>query len=113
MTSRVNTIDCSEMNQYGANDGLPYLDSGNITPSAYLDFSSAFDDVTGQQDWGATIRPLSRSSSSRRVSGGIADRVAKFEGMTAEQSLSRPITPPNQNATSEYSSQKMWSILIR
>jgi len=38
--------------------------------------------------------------SSRRISNGIMDRVAKFESMGVDQSQ-RPSTPPHQNATSE------------
>jgi regulatory protein SWI5 len=98
---QVNPNDCSESNQFVGNDSILFPGSGNVTPSDYLDFSMTFDDTSSQQDWGATIRPNGKNSSGRRVSGGIAGRVAQFEGMAAQRPASRPRTPPNQNGASE------------
>jgi regulatory protein SWI5 len=69
---------------------------GNLTPSAFLDFSAEFETGSGMQNSENNSR-----RSSRRISGGIVDRVAKFESL-ALQSPSRPITPPSQDVQSRY-----------
>lgn len=94
----VNANDCAGSNPFGGNDSLLYPDEGAITPSAYLDFSMSFDGLP-QEDWGATIKPSSRPSTGRRISGNIADRIARFESLAAEQSSSRPLTPPSQKSS--------------
>jgi regulatory protein SWI5 len=96
----VNPNGCSGSNPFAGNDSPLYPDEGNLTPSEYLDFSMAFDGLQ-QEDWGATIKPASRPSTGRRISGNIAERVARFEGLAAEQPSSRPLTPPNQNSSSK------------
>jgi regulatory protein SWI5 len=95
-TIKVNTSEFSHGNSFISDSyhGLP------LTPSTFLDFSAQYDDVAGQQDWGMTIKPSTRQSSRRRISGGIANRVAQFENM-AEQPVSRPTTPPNHNGSSK------------
>jgi regulatory protein SWI5 len=85
-------------NHFSGDDPILFTDDG--IPSAYLDFSGELGEGAGQENWG-TIRPSTRPPSGRRVSGGIADRVAMFEGMIGEQSCSRPITPSTQNASSK------------
>ena len=89
----INTVINVDPNNYGGND-FNLFSSDALTPSAYLDFSSAFD---GMPNSGSN----SRRSSGRRISGGIVDRVAQFENL-ALKSPQRPITPPNQNAPSMY-----------
>lgn len=87
----------SRNNYFRDEDPILFPDDG--LPSAYMDFSGVLEEDAGQENWG-TIRPSTRPSSSRRVSGGIADRVAVFESMIGEQLCSRPITPPMQHASS-------------
>ncbi|KAG9236044.1 hypothetical protein BJ875DRAFT_372953 [Amylocarpus encephaloides] len=65
---------------------------GALTPSAFLDFSTEFDNISNGNSGSR------RSSSGRRISGGILGRVAQFESL-ALQSPARPITPPNQNVS--------------
>jgi regulatory protein SWI5 len=91
----INTIINVDPSNFGAND-FNLFSTDVLTPSAYLDFSAGFD---GMQSSGGNSR---RSSSGRRISGGIVDRVAQFENL-ALKSPQRPITPPNQNAPSRYS----------
>lgn len=91
---QINTIINVNPDNFGGNDFNLYS-SGTLTPSAYLDFSA---DFGGLQHSGSSSR---RSSSGRRISGGIVDRVAQFENL-ALKSPQRPITPPNQNAPSTY-----------
>ena len=103
-SSQINTIikpdssASSGNNHFSVDDPILFTDDG--IPSAYLDFSGGLGEGAGQENWG-TIRSSTRPPSGRRVSGGIADRVAMFEGMIGEQSCSRPITPPSQNASSK------------
>ncbi|KAL3426347.1 metallothionein expression activator [Phlyctema vagabunda] len=82
-------VDPSAFN--GGNDFNLYAADGNLTPSAFLDFSQ-FDGLPG-----ASHSASSSKRSSRRISGGILDRVAQFETMAMK--AERPITPPNQNAS--------------
>ncbi|EPE35910.1 C2H2 and C2HC zinc finger [Glarea lozoyensis ATCC 20868] len=82
----------------GANDFHLFGADGQLTPSAYLDFSTAFDSVASMSNGNTESR---RSSAGRRISGGILDRVAQFENM-AMQSSQRPITPPNQNVSNYF-----------
>jgi hypothetical protein len=65
-----------------------------------MNFSIGTENFSGSDNW-ATIKASGRPSSGRRVSGGIADRVAMFECMTGEKSSSRPATPPDQSASSK------------
>jgi regulatory protein SWI5 len=81
----------------GANDFNLFAVDGQLTPSAYLDFSTAFDNATRMPNGNSGSR---RSSAGRRISGGILSRVDQFENM-ALQSSQRPITPPNQNVPSK------------
>jgi regulatory protein SWI5 len=88
----VNTIISVDPNNFEGND-FNLFSTDALTPSAYLDFSAGFD---GMQNSEGNSR---RSSSGRRISGGVMDRVAQFENL-ALKSPQRPITPPNQNAPS-------------
>ena len=90
----VNTIANVDPSDFGGND-FSLFDPDILTPSAYLDFSGGLD---GMQSNGENSR---RSSGGRRISGGIMDRVTRFEKL-ALNSPHRPITPPNQNAPSKY-----------
>jgi regulatory protein SWI5 len=105
----VNANGHSRNSQFGGNDSLVYPDEENPTPSAYVDFSMAFDNLPGQEGWGGTIKPSSRSSHGRRISGNIADRVARYEDLAATQSSSRPITPPNQDSPSTQIGKPLYS----
>jgi regulatory protein SWI5 len=79
----------------GDQDVTTFPDNDTIlTPSAFLEgfvFDGSSQDRTSMG---------SRPSSSRRVSGGIMDRVSKFENMAAQEPQ-RPLTPPSQYASSE------------
>lgn len=89
------------------NTASPNLFSdGNLTPSAFLDFSAGFEDGTGMQNSEHSSR-----RSSRRISGGILDRVAKFENL-ALHSPSRPITPPSQDVQSTFFPCMIYKLLI-
>lgn len=78
----------------GNHDFSLYSSDAILNPSAFLDFSAAFENNTGTNS-GNNSR---RTSAGRRISGGIVDRVAQFENLALE-SPRRPITPPNQNVT--------------
>jgi regulatory protein SWI5 len=91
----VNTIINVDPNNFpGGNDFALFQSDGNMTPSAFLDFSAAMENEYIVQSENSSKR------SSRRISGGIVDRVAQFESL-ALKSPSRPITPPNQNVQSK------------
>lgn len=91
-------VNANAYNSFVANDQQLYPD-GSANPSAYLDFSSDFEEASSQNNWGQTIKPQNgHASRPRRISGGIAGRVAQFEGIGNQRPASRPITPPNQNA---------------
>jgi regulatory protein SWI5 len=97
----VNTIINVDPNQFsGNNDFNLFSNDSALTPSAFLDFSAAFENGNQIQNNGNSRR----SSAGRRISGGIVDRVAQFENL-ALKSPARPITPPNQNATGRHSLQ--------
>lgn len=97
-TMRVNS---NESNSFDVLDTSFLNGNGNLAPSSYLDFSAGFPELSEQQDWSSTVKAKSRPSSERRISGGIAGRVAQFESMSTQQQASRPMTPPNQNASSK------------
>lgn len=78
---------------HGANDFNLYTSDGNLTPSAFLDFSQL-------EGMSHSTSASSSKRSSRRISGRILDRVAQFENMAMK--TERPITPPNQNASGRY-----------
>jgi regulatory protein SWI5 len=80
----------------GVNEFDMFASDGQLTPSAFLDFSTAFDSVASMSNVNGDSR---RSSAGRRISGGIMSRVAQFENM-ALQSSQRPVTPQNQNVSS-------------
>ncbi|KAI2602608.1 hypothetical protein GGR54DRAFT_494216 [Hypoxylon sp. NC1633] len=72
----------------------------NQFPSSALStptFMSFQDSPTGGPGWISEGESPSTRRSSRRISNGIMDRVAKFENMGLD--VSRPLTPPGQNAT--------------
>jgi regulatory protein SWI5 len=93
----INTIMNVDPNQFNGNNDFNLFSSETIlTPSAFLDFSAEFDNGSD-----ATKSENHSRRSSRRISGGIVDRVAQFESL-ALQSPQRPITPPNQNVSSKF-----------
>jgi regulatory protein SWI5 len=93
--SCINGLFPNDVSLLFTHDGLPHQ---------YMDFSAQREDPTVQQDWRIS-RSSSRSSSGRRISGGISDRVRMFEGMGDQKFPSRPITPPTQNASSKFDDQ--------
>lgn len=97
----VNTaVNLSTSSFNGGNDFNLYPSEGPMTPSAYLDFSAGFENASDGSNSGHHSR---RSSAGRRISGGIVDRVAQFENLALQSpGISRPMTPPNQNATGYY-----------
>lgn len=105
----VNENGHSSSSPFGSNDSLLYPDQGNPTTSAYVDFSMAFDNLSEQQGWGATVKPSTRSSMGRRISGNIADRVARYEDLSTSRTSSRPITPPGQDPKSTQLGRLLYS----
>lgn len=108
-TPQRQTFDSSCSGQYAEQPFSPYgyngpintaqvnlFSDGNLTPSAFIDFSAEFEGGTGAQSSENNSR-----RSSRRISGGLLDRVAKFENL-ALQSSSRPVTPPSQDVQSYF-----------
>ncbi|PBP21121.1 C2H2 transcription factor Swi5 [Diplocarpon rosae] len=95
LSGPINTIIGVDPNNYcGNNDFIPYQAETIMTPSAYLDFSAGFENASQGTSSASHSR---RSSASRRISGGIIDRVTQFEHL-ALQSPCRPTTP-NKNAS--------------
>lgn len=76
--------------------GLFGPDSALSTPT-YVTFQ---DSPAGAQGWISEEETSSTRRTSRRISNGIMDRVAKFEGMGGPEGGQRPVTPPNQNEQS-------------
>ena len=98
----INTIISINPNNFnGANDFNLFSADGSLTPSAFLDFSAGFEqsNVNELSNSGNHSR---RSSGGRRISGGIVDRVAQFEQLALQSPEKRPMTPPNQNASSMF-----------
>ncbi|KAK6582518.1 hypothetical protein PZA11_004926 [Diplocarpon coronariae] len=86
----INTIMNVDPNNYsGNNDFSLYQAEAVMAPSAYLDFSAGFENASQGTSSASHSR---RSSASRRISGGIIDRVTQFEHL-ALQSPCRPTTP--------------------
>lgn len=91
----INTIIKFDPNQFSANNDFNLFSNDSaLTPSAFMDFSTTFENSTQTHNSGISRRP----SAGRRVSGGIVDRVVQFENL-ALKSPARPITPPNQNVS--------------
>lgn len=92
----INTvINVNPNNFNGANDFNLFSSDGQLTPSAFLDFSAGFENANETTNSANTSK-----RSSRRISGGIMNRVAQFENIAMQSQ--RPITPPNQNVSSEF-----------
>ncbi|KAK8125800.1 uncharacterized protein PG998_001559 [Apiospora kogelbergensis] len=73
-----------------------YPSSSMSTPT-FMNFS---DSPNGGQGWISEGETSHSRRSSRRISNGIMDRVAKFEQMhPGMEGSQRPLTPPHQNAT--------------
>lgn len=104
----INTIIDVNPNQFsGSNDFNLFSNDQILSPSAFIDFSAAFDNLSD-----ATRSEGNSRRNSRRISGGILDRVAQFENLALQSPHpQRPITPPNQNAASELS-KKIFSSTI-
>ncbi|KAH8687107.1 hypothetical protein BGZ60DRAFT_392842 [Tricladium varicosporioides] len=95
-TGPINTVISVNTQAYNpANDFNLFNPDGSLTPSAFLDFSTGFENDNQNSNSRSDSR---RSSGGRRISGGILERVAQFETL-ALQSPHRPITPPNQNVS--------------
>jgi regulatory protein SWI5 len=73
----------------------------DLFPSSTLStptFMTFQDSPTGAPEWISDSEASNTRRASRRISNGILDRVAKFENLHGD-SPSRPLTPPQQNAT--------------
>lgn len=95
----INTMINVDPNQFtGSNDFNLFSNDQILTPSEFLDFSAGFE--TGSD----AIRSETNSRrSSRRISGGIMDQVARYENLSLQSpQTQRPLTPPNQNVSSRY-----------
>lgn len=78
---------------YGADSALP-------TPT-FLTFAEVSPSQSPNQGWMSEGETTNSCRSSRRISNGILDRVAKFESMGPEPiQVGRPYTPPGQNDNS-------------
>jgi regulatory protein SWI5 len=82
--------------------GLFSSDSALSTPT-YLTFADDLPSATSQQGWLSEGETTSTRRTSRRISNGILDRVAKFETMTMD--AARPVTPPPQNAQGKFTDE--------
>lgn len=72
-------------------------DSALSTPT-FLTFDEASPSQSPHQGWISEGEATNSRRSSRRISNGILDRVAKFENMGPEPiQVGRPYTPPGQN----------------
>ena len=96
----INTIINVDPNQFtGSNDFNLFSNDQILTPSAFLDFSAGFENSSD-----ATRSETNSRRSSRRISGGIMDQVARYENLSLQSpQTSRPLTPPNQNVSSRSS----------
>ncbi len=95
----INTIIDVNLNNFNEdNDFNLFPSDGSFTPTAYMDFSANFD---GSQ-CSSSGNHSRKTSTGRRISTGIVDRVAQFENMALQSpQLQRPVTPPNQNVASK------------
>jgi len=71
---------------------LDHADSTLSTPT----FMTFDESAAASQGWMSEGETASTRRTSRRISNGIMDRVAKFENMHTD-GVQRPVTPPNQN----------------
>lgn len=70
--------------------------SSTSTPT----FITSFSESPGAPSWASESESPHARRNSRRISGGIMDRVNKFETIGLENPQ-RPLTPPHQNANGE------------
>jgi regulatory protein SWI5 len=100
-TNAMNLMMKKNQASYEAQDFELYAPNSTLSTPTFLTFAEA-EQVT-QQGWISEGEASTSRRTSRRISNGIVDRVAKFEHIaqsTALGSLSRPNTPPGENATS-------------
>lgn len=93
-------------NQESYSDNLTASHDFELYPSSTMStptFMSFSESPGGAPAWVSEGESGHSRRNSRRISGGIMDRVVKFETMGIED-LQRPLTPPQQNATGEYAS---------
>jgi regulatory protein SWI5 len=95
----INTVINVDPDQFNeSNDFNLFSNDQILTPSAFLDFSAGFDNGSD-----ATRSENNSRRNSRRISGGIIDRVAQFESLALQSPRTqRPMTPPNQNVSSRF-----------
>jgi len=93
----INTIIPIDPNTFSGNDYDLFSADTALTPT-FMNFFADTDMSCQSPNDGNHSR---RSSNGRRISGGILDRVSQFENL-ALKSPARPLTPPNQNASSTY-----------
>ncbi|KAI1849676.1 hypothetical protein JX266_004625 [Neoarthrinium moseri] len=86
-------------NQEGFSDNARASQDFELFPSSTMStptFMSFSESPSGAPAWMSEGESSTSRRSSRRVSNGIMDRVAKFENM--DEGSQRPLTPPHQNA---------------
>ncbi|KAI4861198.1 hypothetical protein F4820DRAFT_74693 [Hypoxylon rubiginosum] len=81
-------------NNMSSSQDFDQFPSSALSTPTFMNFH---DSPTGATGWISEGETSSTRRSSRRISNGIMDRVAKFETMGLE--VPRPLTPPHQNAT--------------
>jgi regulatory protein SWI5 len=87
-------------NALGSEDLEFFASDSALSTPTFLTFGDASADVASQQGWISEGETASTRRTSRRISNGIMDRVAKYENMVGPDAVQRPLTPPNQNAAS-------------
>lgn len=100
-TNAMNLMMKKNQASYEAQDFELYAPTSTLSKPTFMTFAEA--DQAAQQGWISEGENTTSRRTSRRVSNGIMDRVAKFEHIAqsiALESLSRPNTPPGENASS-------------
>jgi regulatory protein SWI5 len=100
-TNAMNLMMKKNQASYEAQDFELYAPNSTLSTPTFMTFAEA--DQAAQQGWISEGENTTSRRTSRRVSNGIMDRVAKFEHIAqsiALESLSRPNTPPGENASS-------------
>ena len=83
------------------NDFELYAPDSAVSTPTFLTFAEASPSESPQQGWISEGEATNSRRTSRRISNGLLDRIAKFENMGAEPiQIGRPYTPPqNDNST--------------
>jgi regulatory protein SWI5 len=97
----VNVIIKKNQPNYAGDGMMPTQDFELFAPDSALSTPTfvTFQESASASGWLSEGETSSTRRTSRRISNGIMDRVAKYEGMGVE-GIQRPATPPSQNAPS-------------